>query len=110
MTRRAMTGTSATRGPVMIPPSAGPGARIAPGYPHGLNVHVVEVILILAGMPGPLLAMARAGPGSVRGGLPGRFSRPVAAGSCGRLAERPGTAARGPPGQDSDRHLRYCFY
>jgi len=29
MTRRAMTGTSATRGPVMIPPSAGPGAHRA---------------------------------------------------------------------------------
>jgi hypothetical protein len=102
MTRRAMTGTSATRGPVMIPPSAGPGARIAPGYPHGLNVHVVEVILILAGMPGPLLAMAR---------VRARWAaRQVAAGSCGRLAERPGTAARGPPGQDSDRHLRYYFY
>jgi len=77
-------------------------ARIAPGYPHGLNVHVVEVILILAGMPGPLLAMAR---------VRARWAaRQVAAGSCGRLAERPGTAARGPPRTGQRPAFEVPFY
>src|ERR1700691_6794210 len=45
--------------------AAGAVLRFArpPGSPHGLNVHVVGVVLILAGILGPLLSqLARGGP------------------------------------------------
>jgi len=62
---------------------------LAPGSPHGLNVHVVGVVLILAGVLGLLLSLLVWGPLSRRRNRPAGYDQ----------AAPPGRQQRAYPGQ-----------
>lgn len=51
---------------------------LAPGSPHGVNVHVVGVVLILAGVLGLLLSLLVWGPLSRRRNRPADYDRAAA--------------------------------
>ena len=63
---------------------------LAPGSPHGLNVHVVGVVLILAGVLGLLLSLLVWGPLSRRRNRPAGYDQ---------AAPPPGQQPRAYPGQ-----------
>jgi hypothetical protein len=70
--RRVMgTGTGVT----LIAAGAILRFALAPGSPHGVNVHVVGVVLILAGILGLLLSLLVRGPLSRRRNRPAGYDR-----------------------------------